>query len=94
MNKKELVLKVVEKTELDKKSATTLVDIVFEVILEGVVENEFVQLGDLGKLEKVEKAARVAKNPQTGEPVDVPAKFAPRFKPSKKLKDTLKALEI
>lgn len=91
MNKKELVLKVASKTELDTKGATILVDTVFESILEGLIEDRKVDIGVLGKLEVVDKAARIARNPSTGDPVEVPAKKAPKYKPGKAIKEALNA---
>ncbi|MGM7720510.1 HU family DNA-binding protein [Metabacillus sp. Hm71] len=90
MNKTELVSAVAGKLEVTKKEAAAIVDSVFEVVLEGLLGEGEVVLGDLGKLQIVERAARTARNPQTGSPIEVPAKSAPKFKPSKKLKDAVK----
>ncbi|AZV43709.1 transcriptional regulator [Peribacillus asahii] len=92
--KQQFAQKVAEKTQLDRKTAEVFVYAVFETVLEEVIENGSGQIGDLGEIEKAFKKARTARNPQTGEPVEVAAKYAPKFKPSKKLKDTLKALEV
>lgn len=89
MNKKALVLKVASKTELSIKDATEMVDAVLYGALEGLLEEGKVDLGVLGKLEKVEKAARKGRNPHTGEEIDIPAKFAPRYKPGKAIKEEL-----
>lgn len=89
MNKQGLITAVAEKLEITKKDATPIVDGVFEVILEGLIAEGEVALGDLGKLQVVERAARTARNPQSGESIEVPAKNAPKFKPSKKLRDSV-----
>lgn len=89
MNKKGLVSRVASKTELSIKDATVLVDAVFYSALEGLIEDGKVDLSVFGKMEKVEKAARKGRNPGTGEEIDIPAKFAPRYKPSKTIKEEL-----
>jgi DNA-binding protein HU-beta len=90
MNKDALARAVASKLEVSIKDAGVIVDSVFEVVLEGIIEHDEVSLGALGKLAKVERAARKGRNPQTGEEIDIPAKTAPKFKPGKALKDSVK----
>jgi DNA-binding protein HU-beta len=90
MNKDALTRAVASKLEVSIKDAGVIVDSVFEVVLEGIIEHDEVSLGALGKLAKVERAARKGRNPQTGEEIDIPAKTAPKFKPGKALKDSVK----
>jgi DNA-binding protein HU-beta len=89
MNKQGLIAKVAEKAELTKKESAKLVDAVFESVLEGLLEDGEAVLGDLGKLQVVKRAARKARNPLTNEEILVPEKNAPKFKPSKHLKNSV-----
>ena len=43
-----------------------------------------------GKFSRVKKKARTARNPHTGEEIKVKASYAPKFKPSKTLKEQVK----
>lgn len=89
MNKEALAKAVATKLEVTIKDAKVIVDSVFEAVEDGLVEHGEVTLGGLGKLVTVEKAARTARNPKTGESIDVPAKTGVKLKPSKALKDTV-----
>jgi DNA-binding protein HU-beta len=89
MNKQGLITKVAEKAELTKKESAKLVAVVFESVLEGLLEDGEAALGDLGKLQVVKRSARKARNPQTNEEILVPEKNVPKFKPSKYLKDSV-----
>lgn len=89
MNKQGLIAKVAEKAELSKKESAKFVGVVFESVLEGLLEDGEVTLGDLGKLQVIKRSARKARNPQTNEEILVPEKNVPKFKPSKYLKDSV-----
>lgn len=90
MNKTELVNAVAEKTELSKKDAGQAVDAVFETITETLQTGEKVQLIGFGNFEVRERSARKGRNPQTGEPIDIPASNVPAFKAGKALRDAVK----
>lgn len=90
MNKTQLVNAVAEKAELTKKDAGKAVEAVLEAITETLVAKEKVQLIGFGTFETRERAARTARNPQTGEELQVEAKTAPAFKAGKALKEAVK----
>lgn len=89
MNKNELIAAVAEKASLTKKDAATAVDAMIASITEALANNDKVQLVGFGTFEVKERAARTAKNPRTGETVEVPAAKVPSFKAGKALKDTV-----
>lgn len=91
MNKSELVEKVAEKADLEKKDAEKAVNAFTEVIKEALKNGEKVQLIGFGNFEVVERAARPGRNPQTKEPIEIPASKAPKFKAGKALKDAVNA---
>ncbi len=86
MNKTELVAAVAAKTELSKKNAEKAVTAVLETVAETLAAGEKVQLVGFGTFEVREREARSAKNPRTGEPVEVAASRVPAFKAGQALK--------
>ena len=90
MNKKELVNLIAEKTETTKKDAAAVVDAVIEVVTEALSKGEKVRITGFGTFEVRERAARTGYNPQTGEPIDIPATKYPAFKAGKRLKEIVK----
>lgn len=74
---------VAEKLEVTQVEARSTLDGVFEVIEDILVEGKRVPLGDLGRLEVRERPARKARNPQTQEVIDVPARNVVAYKASK-----------
>lgn len=89
MNKSELVDFVAEKTGAYKKDALAAVNAVMEGIEQGLRSDGKVTLVGFGNFVTKQRAARTARNPQTGDPVAVPAKTVPAFKPSQALKDAV-----
>ena len=84
MNKLELVKAAAAKAEVSNALAAKVIDSALEAAVEAVKRGEGVQLVGFASLSIVEKAARKAKNPRTGEIVNVPAKKAVRIKPGAK----------
>ena len=89
MNKTELVNAVAEAAALSKKDADKAVAAVFGAIEGALKAGDKVQLVGFGGFEVRERAARKARNPQTGELVEIPATKAPAFKAGKTLKDAV-----
>ena len=86
MNKTELVAAVAAKTEMSKKNAEKAVAAVLETVAETLAAGEKVQLVGFGTFEAREREARTAKNPRTGETVEVAASRVPAFKAGQALK--------
>jgi len=76
--------------KVNQTRAGEISDAIFGLVHDLVVEGEEVPVGTLGKLTTVERAARKGRNPQTGEEIEIASSVAPKFKPSKTLKDQLK----
>ncbi len=89
MNKTELVRVVADKTGVTLAAAGDAVNAVFEAVSDALVNGEEVAILGFGTFKVNERAARTARNPQTGETVEVEASKAPAFKASKALKDKL-----
>jgi integration host factor subunit beta len=89
MTKAELVEDVADAAELTKKDAERLVEIVFESIIATLNQGEKIELRGFGSFRVRERGARRGRNPKTGDPVSIPAKRVPYFKPGKELKELI-----
>lgn len=74
---------------MTQQAVRATVDALFGQIVAYLETGTRVDLHKIGVLEPVERAARTGRNVQTGETIEIPARFAVRFKPSKALKDAL-----
>lgn len=90
MNKTELIAKVAEKSEMTKKDAELAVNSIFETIEEALAAGDKVQLIGFGTFEKRPRAARIGRNPQTGEEIQIAESEIPAFKPGNTLKERVK----
>jgi DNA-binding protein HU-beta len=91
MNKVDLVRSAVDRLELARKDAVILIDGIFEDIQAAVVSGEPVKIPGFGQFKVRDRAARMARNPATGEQVKVPAKRVFKFLPAKALKEAVMA---
>jgi DNA-binding protein HU-beta len=91
MNKVDLVRSAVDRLELSRKDAVSLIDGVFDDIQAAVVAGEAVKIPGFGQFKVRDRAARMARNPATGEQVKVPAKRVFKFLPAKALKEAVMA---
>ena len=90
MNKQAIVEAVHETLEGTKVQAEKVVDTIFESITETLKKGEDVSIAGFGIFSAKMRAARTARNPRTGEPIEVPAMRVPKFRASKSLKDVVK----
>ena len=88
MKKKELVDAIVAKTEMAKKDVVMVLETMTEVV-KGAVTKEPVEIPGLVKIEKKHRAARMGRNPMTGESISIPAKTVLKARVLKKLKDAV-----
>jgi DNA-binding protein HU-beta len=87
MNKAKLIDFVANEVNLTKRDARVAIEAVIAGINAGLAEDGKVALVGFGTFLLVEKKARTARNPKTGEAVEVPAKVVPKFRPSATLKE-------
>lgn len=85
--KSDVVNSVVAKTGLSKREANAAVDALGATIIEALSNGDSVGLIGFGTFETKDRPARTGRNPQTGEPLDIPAKTVPVFKAGKRLRD-------
>ena len=89
MNKAELIQAVVAKSGLAKKDAEAAVAATIEAITDALKAGEKVALVGFGTFAVKARAARVGKNPQTGEAIQIAASKVPAFTAGKALKDAI-----
>lgn len=81
MNKADLINEVASSTGLSKTKSSEVIDAVFNAIGSTLSKGEKVSLAGFGNWETKSKDARIARNPKTGEEVQVPSKTVTKFKP-------------
>ncbi|WP_374342626.1 HU family DNA-binding protein [Azonexus sp.] len=91
MNQSELILKVAQISGVAKKDVEHVLKTAGDVIAAAVVEQGEAVLPGLGKLVTIDKPARTGRNPKTGEPVEIAAHKAIKFRVGKGLKDAVGA---
>jgi DNA-binding protein HU-beta len=89
LNKADLVGSVAEKTDLTKKDAERVVTAVLDSISGALANGDKVQLVGFGTFEVKARAARMGRNPKTGQEIKIPASKVPTFKAGKGLKETV-----
>ena len=89
MNRNELVEAVVGKTELRKSEASKAVDAVFDSIESALKGGDEVRLVGFGTFSVAARAASEGRYPRTGEKIKIAASKQAKFKPGKKLRDSL-----
>jgi integration host factor subunit beta len=87
LTKADLIEEVLRITELPRKESETIVETIFDSIIESLQKGQKIEIRGFGSFRTRERRGRVGRNPKTGEKVEVPAKKIPFFKPSKELKD-------
>jgi DNA-binding protein HU-beta len=89
MTKSQVVSHLAEKAGIQKKAAAgVLEELVALATKEAKASGQFVVPG-LGKAVKANRKARVGRNPQTGEPIKIPAKVVVKFRLAKAFKDAV-----
>lgn len=89
MNKAELVAAIAGKAEISKKETEKVLKALVDVVTEELAKDGKVQLVGFGTFDVATRAARQGRNPQTKQPIQIPASKAPRFKAGKALKDAV-----
>jgi DNA-binding protein HU-beta len=78
----------------DKKSATEAVNAVLETIQATVASGDKVAITGFGVFEKTDRPARTARNPATGETINVAASSVPKFRPGADFKALVNAASV
>ncbi len=84
--KADLVEYVATVTGFTKRDAAAIIDAFLNALCKALEENNRVEIRGLGVFKNKQRRPRVARNPKTGAPVQVPSRLVPTFKPSRLLK--------
>ena len=87
MTKADLVEQIAEATGLTKKDTAVVVDGFLAAVKQALARERNIEIRGFGSFKVKKRKARKARNPRTGEPVHVPGRLVPTFKPSKELKE-------
>jgi DNA-binding protein HU-beta len=89
MTKTALVRHLAEKMELNNKTAAAFLETLAETAVKETKKNGVFVVPGLGRLVKSNRKARIGRNPQTGEPIKIPAKIVVKFRVAKAAKDAI-----
>ena len=71
---------------ITKKDCALVVDGLLNAIKQALADHEHIEIRGFGTFKVRERRSRMARNPRTGDPVKVPSRAVPVFKPSKDLR--------
>jgi DNA-binding protein HU-beta len=89
MTQTQMVGYLVEKIGIDKKQAKLTLDELNTLVVRELKKEGSIRLAGLGIFRKRKLAARMGRNPATGEQIKIPARTRLRFTPAKALKDSV-----
>lgn len=90
MNKNELSAAITAKVSgMSRRDAEAAICAMCDIIAESLKNGEKVQIVGFGAFEVKERPARKARNPKTGEEIQIGARRSPMFKPGKALKEAV-----
>lgn len=89
MKKSDLVSAVADAADLSNRQADDAVASAFEHITNALARGESLSLVGFGSFTVKTRAARTGRNPQTGEPMEIPESRQVGFKAGKSLKDSV-----
>lgn len=92
MNRNELIDQIGQRTNLTKKDCGTALDAALETIKTAVAHGEKVSLRGFGSFEPRPRAARTARNPKSGELMNIAAKVVPVFNSAKDFAEAVQNL--
>ena len=90
MRKQELIKEVAQRTNQPESVASTLVNATFDAIRDSLSQEEEVTITGFGTFKITHRAAREGRNPQTGEPIQIPAGYSVKVSAGSKLKEAAK----
>ena len=93
MTKKEIVKIIAEQIGLSQLKTKDIVERMFDSIIDTLVTEGRIELRNFGVFEVKKRAARQARNPKTGENVQVDEKFVVTFRPGKEMEARVRQLQ-
>src|SRR6202051_762043 len=94
VTKKEIVKQISERIGLTQLKTKDIVQQTFDAIVDTLIEVGRIELRNFGVFEVKRRKARKARNPRTGDKVDVPPKNVVTFKPGKEMEERVRKLDM
>tara|TARA_R110002074_G_scaffold397236_1_gene587472 strand:+ start:199 stop:540 length:342 start_codon:yes stop_codon:yes gene_type:complete len=88
-NKKDLTNILSTQLKIPKSKASEYLNAFVDILSEGLIDGKKITISDFGTFSVSQRSGFKGTHPQTGEPLDVTARFIPVFKVGKKLKEAL-----
>jgi nucleoid DNA-binding protein len=92
VTKKEIVKQISERLGMTQLKTKEIVQLTFDAIRDTLLEVGRIELRNFGVFEVKQRKARKARNPRTGDQVDVPPKNVVTFKPGKEMEERVRNL--
>ena len=96
MTKKEIVKEIAERANLTQLKTKEIVQWTFDAIVQTLIDDpdHRIELRNFGVFEVKRREARKARNPRTGDRVDVDAKNVVTFKPGKEMEERVRQMQL
>ena len=94
MTKKEIVKDISDQLGLTQLKTKEIVQQTFDAIVDTLLREKRIELRNFGVFEVKRRKARKARNPRTGERVDVEPKNVVTFKPGKEMEERVRKLDL
>ena len=94
VTKKEIVNQISERLGLTQLKTKEIVQKTFDAIIDTLLSERRIELRNFGVFEVKRRKPRKARNPRTGERVDVEAKNVVTFKPGKEMEERVRQLDV
>ena len=89
MIKQDMIDNIANSTGLTKVEVEAVINESFIEIINALSKNENIELRGFGSFSVKHRMPKKARNPRTGDPIFLPGRYVPVFKPSKLMKDTV-----
>ena len=89
MTKADIIEGVYEKVGFSKKESAEIVELVFDTVKETLERGDKIKISGFGNFQVRHKKTRMGRNPQSGQPIQIPARRVLTFRPSQVLKSAL-----
>ncbi|MDF3023288.1 MAG: bacterial DNA-binding family protein [Alphaproteobacteria bacterium] len=86
---KNIAAEIAETQELSKKQMNAIMEEIVSHLVKNLKKGKRVRLAGLGILQVRKRAARMGRNPATGETIKIPAKKKIAFRAAKELKEAV-----
>lgn len=93
MTKKEIVKQIADRAQLTQLKTKEIVQWTFDAIVDTLIQDGRIELRNFGVFEVKRRKARKARNPRTGEKVDVEPKNVVTFKPGKEMEERVRKMD-